>query len=485
MSKDDIPEMNFVDMDVDFATLMESADSVKQEYNPGDKLTGRVTMIGENSIFIDLNGKSEGIIPKVEFIKDDELKIKEGDEVTAYFVSDDGGEISLTLRMSGDALHESLTDAYAGQVPVEGKVVEERKGGYTVSLAGINAFCPYSQIDTRSQNPEFYIGKTLSFIITRLTERDVVLSRRPIVEEESKAKREELVKTINEGDVLSGVVRKIESFGVFIDLGAVDGLVPMGEISWSRNFDVNELVKVGDKVQVTVRKLDWEKDRIVLSLRESEGNPWEKADEVELNTAYKGIVTRVESFGAFVQLPNNLEGLLHVSKFGLGRRISHAAEIYGEGDEVEVFVLDIDTEARRISLSIEDEDHDIETHEKSGVPTGHSNAVKVGNTVTGKVDGIKRFGVFVKLNDSKSGLIHVSTLDLPPNGDPLKFLINKFPIDSEVEVEVLRVENGKISLALPGTSAEAESRASVSEFMKKNKSSSFGSLGDVFGGIDL
>lgn len=486
MSNDDIPEMNFVDMDSDFASLMEqSADSLAQEFKPGDKLTGRVTMIGENSIFLDINGKSEGIIPKIEFVKDDELKVQEGEEVTAYFVNDDNGEISLTLRMSGDALHDSLSDAYAAQVPVEGKVLEERKGGYSVSLAGISAFCPYSQIDIRSQNPEFYVGKTLTFVITRLTDRDVVVSRRPIVEEEAKAKREELIDTINEGDELPGIVRKIESFGIFVDLGAVDGLVPMGEISWDRNFDVDVLVKVGDEVKVIVRKLDWERDRIVLSLREAAGSPWDKVDELESNVAYKGVVTRVDSFGAFVQLPNLLEGLLHVSKFGLGRRINHAAEIYAEGDEVEVFVTDIDVEARRLSLSVEDEEHEIETHDKSGVPTGHSNAVKVGNTVPGKVDGIKRFGVFVKLNDRKSGLIHVSTLDLPPNGDALKFLTNKFPMGSDLEVEVLHIEDGKISLALPGTSAEFESRESVSNFMKKNSSNSFGSLGDVFGDISL
>jgi small subunit ribosomal protein S1 len=486
MSNDDIPEMNFVDMDADFASLMEkSVDSIGKELVSGDKITGRVSMIGENSVFVELNGKSEGIIPKVEFIDGDELKIQEGDEVTAYFVSNEGGEVSLTLRMSGDALLDSLGDAYANQVPVEGKVLEERKGGYTISLAGLTAFCPYSQIDARTQNPEFYIGKTLTFVITRLTERDVVVSRRPIVEEEAKAKKEELISTLNEGDELDGIVRKIESFGVFIDIGAMDGLVPMGEISWDRNFDVNDLVKVGDKVSVTVRKLDWERDRIVLSLRESEGNPWLDADDLEFNVAYKGIVTRLESYGAFVQLPNMIEGLMHISKFGEGRRLAHASEVLSVGEEVEVFVLDVDVDARRISLSREDADHDIETHEKSGVPTGHSNAVKVGNTVTGKVDGIKNFGAFIKLSETKSGLIHVSTLDLPPNGDALKFLTGKFPVGSEVEVEILHIENNRISLALPGTNAEAESRSSVKSFMQKNKSESFGSLGDLFGDISL
>lgn len=486
MSKNDIPELDFVSLDGDFAALMEeSVDKLQKDFKPGDKIEGLVTMITENSVFVEMNGKSEGILPKVEFLEGDEFKVQEGDKVTAYFVSGAGGENSLTLRMSGDALHDTIGEAFANQVPVEGKVLEERKGGYSVSLSGINAFCPFSQMDLRSGDPSMYVGETFSFIITRMTDFDTVVSRRPLLEAEADLRRNELEDTLSEGDVLTGAVRKIETFGVFVNLGGVDGLIPMGEISWERNFDVNSFVKVGDDVTVTVKKLDWERNRIVLSLKECAENPWEKELAFESNVAIKGTVTRVESYGAFVEIKPGIEGLCHVSKLGKGKRLSHAAEVVAEGEEIEVFVLDVNTESRRISLSLEDEEHDFEGHEKSGVPVGHSNAVHVGNNLTGSVDGIKRFGVFVKLNDHKKGLIHISMLDAPKSADPLKFLTGKYKEGDAIEVEILHIDGGRISLGLPGSTSEAENSASVQKYIKKNKADSFGSLGDMFGGLDL
>ena len=486
MSKNDIPEMDFVSLDGDFAALMEeSVDKLQKDFKPGDKIEGVVTLITENSVFIEMNGKSEGIIPKVEFFKDGEIKVAEGDSVTAYFVSADGGENSLTLRMSGDALHDTIGEAFANQVPVEGKVLEERKGGYSVSLSGINAFCPYSQMDLRPGDPSMYVGQTFSFIITRMTDFDTVVSRRSLLEEEADQRRDELVDTLNEGDVITGLVRKIETFGVFVNLGGVDGLIPMGEISWERSFDVNSIVKVGDEVKVAVKKLDWDRNRIVLSLKECAANPWEQELSFEANTPVKGIVTRVESYGAFVEIKPGIEGLCHISKLGRGKRLSHAAEVVAEGEELEVYVLEVNTETRRISLSLDDEEHNFEGHEKSGVPVGHSNAVHVGNTIPGVVDGIKRFGVFVKLNDTKKGLLHISMLDAPKGSDPLKFLSGKYKEGDELEVEVLHIEGSRVSLGLPGSTAEAENSASVQKYIKKNNADSLGSLGDVFGGLDL
>ena len=486
MSKNDIPELDFVSLDGDFAALMEeSVDKLKNDFKPGDKIEGVVTLITSNSVFVEMNGKSEGIIPKVEFLEGDEFKVAEGDKVKAYFVSADCGENSLTLRMSGDALHDTIGEAFGNQVPVEGKVLEERKGGYSVSLSGIIAFCPFSQMDLRPGDPSMYVGQTLSFIITRMTDFDTVVSRRPLLEEEAGQRRDELVDSLSEGDVISGIVRKVETFGVFVNLGGVDGLIPMGEISWERNFDVNSIVKMGDEVQVAVKKLDWDRNRIVLSLKECAANPWEQELEFESNVPVKGIVTRVESYGAFVEIKPGIEGLCHVSKLGKGKRLSHAAEVVSEGEELEVYVQEVNTETRRISLSLEDDDHDLEGHEKSGVLVGHSNAVHVGNSLTGTVDGIKGFGVFVKLNDNKKGLVHISMLDAPKGSDPLKFLSGKYKEGDEIEVEVLYIEGSRISLGLPGSTAEAESSASVQQYIKKNNADSLGSLGDVFGGLDL
>ena len=487
MSQDDIPEMNFVDMSADFAALMENSDaSVCKAFSAGDKIKGHVSMIDENSVFLEISGKSEGIIPKVEFIKDDEVTVSVGDMITAYFVSDFGGEISMTTRMSGDALEESLGVAFQNAVPVEGKVTEEKKGGFTVMLGAIRAFCPYSQMDRRTDDPSIYVGQTFTFIITKMTEYDAVVSRRPILEKESAARLIELEDTLNEGDVLSGIVRKIESFGVFVDLGGLDGLIPMGEISWQRNFDVDSIVKVGDDVEVTVRRLDWDRKRIVLSLKEANGNPWLEDLDFETGKAYKGSVTRVESYGAFVELKAGIEGLLHISKLGKGKRLAHANEVVNEGDDVEVYVLDVNAETRRISLSFEDDSHELEGHEQSGVPTGESNAISVGNTIKGSVDGIKRFGVFIKLNETKKGLLHISMFDVPPAADPLKFLTSKFSQGDELQVEVHHIEGARITLGLPGSNTASEDRKAIAGYMSnKTKESTFGSIGDVFGGLSL
>ena len=483
----DIPEMNFVDFGGDMESLMSAeAEQVTQEFNGGEKVTGTVTLISSSSVFVNIKAKSEGILPKAEFLDNDgQLTVAVGDEIEAYYINDFGGEITLTTKMSGEALIASLGDAFANQIPVEGKVSEERKGGFTVTLAaGLDAFCPFSQIyRVRSEGAQ-HVGQTYTFVITKLGDRDCVVSRRAILEKEAELRKVELQEELEEGDIVEGTIRNIASFGVFVDLGGVDGLVPMSELSWKRNFDASELVSIGDKVTVRIRGLDWEKDRILLSLRAANDNPWDNIDNYHTSTPYKATVTALKDFGAFLELEPGIEGLLHISKIGAGRHLTHADEELSVGDEVEVYIDSIDFEGQRISLNLEPS-QTAEGHDKSGVPSGHSNAVVVGNTLTGVVDSVKNYGAFIKLNDKKSGLLHVSTLDLPKGANVTKALEERFTEGAEIEVEVQRIESGRISLCLPGMNAAAEDRQAVQSYIKSHAkdSNSFGSIGGLFDGL--
>ena len=474
----DIPDFDFLDIEGDFSQIMADSSETKfKELSPGEKVTGRVTLVTENSVFLNIEAKSEGILPRTEFSDAPEI----GDTVEAYFISDYDGEITLTTKMSGDALLETLGESYANKVPVEGKVLDERKGGFTVSLAGLTAFCPFSQMDRARGEASDYIGQTYTFLITKYSDRDLVVSRRAFQDIAAKKRQEELKDELEEGDTIPGTIERIVDFGVFVDLDGITGLIPMSEISWSRNFDVTQLVNIGDKVEVQVLRLDWEKERISLSLRSAQNDPWENAHNYHPDVPYQGTVSKKLEFGAFIELEPGLDGLLHVSKIDP----THFNDLE-EGATIEVYIDTIDTENNRISLDLEPS-QSLEGREASGVTSGHSNAVRAGNKLTGTVEAIKNYGAFIKLNDTKTGLLHVSTLDLAPGANSLKEIEKRFEIGTEIEVEVLRIESGRISLALPGSGAEAESQQSIASYMNEHKkdSNSFGSLGGAFDSLNF
>jgi small subunit ribosomal protein S1 len=466
MTQENIPD--FVSDAGDFASLFEDqASTMKIEFNAGDAVKGKVTLIDSSSIFVNIGARCEGIIPVPELLdRDGQITVEVGDEVDAWVVSDSSGEISLTVKLSGDALNETLEAAFSSGIPVEGKVVEERKGGYTVNLSGNEAFCPYSQMDVRPGDASTYIGQTFSFLITKLEPfGGMVVSRRSLLDAEREKAREELQDSLSEGDEIEGVVRHIEKFGFFVDLGGVDGLVPISEVSWKRTNDITSVVKVGDTVRCAIIALDWDRGRITLSLRECLENPW-NAPELLIGAAFNGTVSSVKEFGAFVSVNEGVEGLLHISKF---KGLEPA-----EGDEIQVQIEEIDFESRRISLSLF----------KGDVEEAQANGPE--SVFDGKVDAIKPYGVFVVLPDGRSGLMHISQIDVPPSTETGKFLSQHFPVGSEHHVEIIKVENGKLSLAPAGKKQSSrETQAMLQNLHKQSDGGSFGSLGGMFDGIDL
>ncbi|MEA2012467.1 MAG: S1 RNA-binding domain-containing protein [Verrucomicrobiota bacterium] len=465
--------------------------SIKEGFDPGEKVIGEVVDITNNEVFVDINYTSDGIIKADEFPKEDFEKLSIGDKVTAYYVGYVNGETILSVKMTGSVTNAELQNAYDAGIPVEGKVTEERKGGYGVTVAGEKGFCPYSQIDIRRQDPENYVGKTFTFKISEYKGNNLVVSRRKLLEAEQQKKLEEIKDFIREGDLASGIITKVMDFGAFVEVsGAFEGLIPISELAWWHVEDPTEIVKEGDKVKVKVLKIDWEKDRHSFSLRETMPSPWDYLEErYQEGKKYSGKVTKLMPFGAFVELEKGLEGLVHISKLGTGRRINHPKEVLKEGEQIEFFIDSINTEDKRISLSMEGLAGLVGVEgDAEDLPEGFDpNAeVCVDAEIAGIVDGIKVFGVFVKVNSEQSGLLHISKINLEKaSSNPYRALSDNFKIGSLVNVVVEKIEDGKISLTLKETlEKEADMKKNARDY-KDSNANGLGNLGGLFDGIDL
>ena len=360
---DMIEESEKMDESVDgsFAELFEqSSEKGRSWLEPGQKLTGKVLKIGTEWVFMDTGQKGEGVIERKELLDiDGNLTVKEGDEVTAYFLSSSHGEMRFTTRIGGGASgggSAQLEQAWQARVPVEGIVEKEIKGGYEIKLGGTTrAFCPYSQIALRRvENPEALIGTRLTFQISEYAEngRNIVVSRRALLEEEQRRLKEEAQAGINEGMTLTGTVTSVQDYGAFVDLGGLEGLIPVSEIAWSR-VNVRDVLTVGQQVKVVVKSIDREKERISLSIKDTLADPWEQVvDRFPEGSFHTGTVVRLDTFGAFVTLSDGVDGLLHISKLGGGKRINHPREVVKEGEQVEIKIESIDRGNRRISLAL-------------------------------------------------------------------------------------------------------------------------------------
>ncbi len=344
-----------------FAELFEqSGKENKRWLEPGQKLTGKVLKIGNEWIFMDTGQKGEGVIERKEFLDfDGNITVKEGDEISAYFLSSSHGEMRFTTRIGGGASgggSAQLEQAWQAGVPVEGVVEKEIKGGYEIKLGSARAFCPFSQIALRRvENPEALIGTRLTFRISEYAEdgRNIIVSRRALLEDEQRLLKEEAQAGISEGMTVAGTVISLQDYGAFIDIGGLEGLLPISEIGWSRVKDVRDVLSVGQQLTVVVKTIDKEKDRISLSLKDTLADPWELVlDKFPEGSFHTGTVARLDTFGAFVTISDGVDGLLHISKLGAGKRINHPREIVKEGEQIEVKIESIDRANRRISLAL-------------------------------------------------------------------------------------------------------------------------------------
>lgn len=332
-----------------------------RKLTPGEKITAIVAGISGENVFLDVGGKSEGILLAAE-VTDAEgtVNVAPGDTIEVYFLQAKKSEQIFTTKIGSGSSVAHLEEAWRNQIPVEGYVKAEIKGGFEISLSGnTRAFCPYSQMGLRRVDDAAatYLDTHMTFLISRFEEngRNLVVSARAIQEEEREQQKEKLKETLEEGQTLTASITSIRDFGAFADIGGVDGLIPVSEIGWSRVENINDHFTVGQTVNVVVKSIDWEKDRISLSYKETLADPWDTfVKNTPVGTMVMGTVSRLQQFGAFVTLVEGVDGLVHISKLGDGRRLNHPREVLEVGQDIEVIVESLDEDERRISLTPSD-----------------------------------------------------------------------------------------------------------------------------------
>jgi len=342
-----------------FADLFKGEDIAQKQLTPGQKVQAVVVDVSPDSIFLDVGGKSEGFVDRKE-LEDEtgDVTVKTGDTLDVYFLSAARNEMLFTTKIGGGSTSRAhLEEAYRSSIPLEGFIKKEIKGGFEVTVAGnVRTFCPFSQMDIkRISEPEDYIGQHMLFKITEYKEngRNIILSRRIILEEEREEKRELLRETLQEGMTVKGTITSIQKFGAFVDIDGIEGLIPISEIGWSRIEDIREVLSEGQGVEVVIMKLDWEHERFSFSLKQALPDPWETISQrLPVGSSHSGTVVRLTKFGAFVNLAEGIDGLIHISKLGGGRRINHPKEVLEEGQTVEVKIEEADAEQKRLSLAL-------------------------------------------------------------------------------------------------------------------------------------
>ncbi len=346
---------NVMENEEDFAKMFEQTYKEPSRMEPGQKVEAPIVNITPEWALIEVGGKGEGYID-INELKDAEgnIQVKTGDKVRAYFLHTEEGEMRFTTKIgTGPAARAQLMDAFKNHIPMEGKVSKELKGGFEIIISGgMRAFCPYSQMGIRrDENKEAYIGASMIFFIIECDRRDIVLSRREIVEKERQEKIVELKATLQEGHKIRGVVTSIQKFGAFVDIGGVEGLLPVSEMAWGRTEKVSDLLTAGQPVEVIIKTLDWDNRRISLSLKDTLPNPWDTAAQKwPAGSYHTGRVSRLAPFGAFITLGDGVDGLIHVSRLGGDKRINHPEDVLKAGQDIEVRVEAVDVANKRISL---------------------------------------------------------------------------------------------------------------------------------------
>ncbi|MBP5464163.1 MAG: S1 RNA-binding domain-containing protein [Treponema sp.] len=338
---------------------------MKQLYEIGQMVETKVVAISADTVFIDLGLKSEGFVDKAEFTDENgQVSIQEGDSLKVYFASASGDELHFTTKLAGqNAGKNMLESAFQNGVPVEGHVTQEIKGGYEVMVGSTRAFCPYSQMGYRERKEAAeYVGKHLTFKIQEYKNegRNIVLSNRAILAEQAEEQKAKLAQKLQLGSIVSGTVSRLESYGAFVNIEGFEALLPISEISHVRVNDIHDVLKPGQEVKAKIIRADWAKEKVSLSMKELEADPWDGiAEKFPVGTKIEGKISRVADFGLFINLAPAVDGLVHISKLPVERN-TNLKKVYKAGDSLTVTIERVDTDEKRISLSpiVSDEETD-------------------------------------------------------------------------------------------------------------------------------
>ena len=459
----------------DFATLF-AGQETGSTLEVGDVVKGRVVQIAAENVFVDVGGKGEAWIDRAELTDEDgRLRVAVGDEVEATVVST-RDEVRLSYRLQrGAHAREALAMAASSGMPVEGRVAAVIKGGYEVTVAGLRAFCPFSQMDLRRvETAEDYVGRVLEFRVTQYGDngRNIVLSRRQLLEAHAAQAAEETRKKIAPGAVLPGTVAALADFGAFVDLGGIQGLVPVSEISHSRVGRPADRLRVGEPVTVKVLRVDDGKGKITLSLKALEGDPWVAVPgQLRERQVVRGRMLRFTEFGVFIELLPGVDGLLHMSEIPRNRQGAMRAAAAG-GAEITVMIVSIDGEKHRIGLALAPQD--------AAAGDRVESSVVVGAVLTGAVERVEPYGVFVRLGPGQTGLVPTAELGTSRGADHRR----AFPVGTDLKVLVLAIEEGGRRIRLSHAQALAhEEHAETQAYLldATPKGTGFGlTLGEQF-----
>lgn len=342
-----------------FAELFAASQSKTGRLKPGEQIQAKVLHVSGEWVFLDIGQKGEGVLAVSE-LRDPEgnLVVSPGDIITAWFTGGERGELRFTTKIGGvGAADRSLIeDAWNAGIPVEGSVEKEVKGGFEVKIGSNRAFAPFSQMSLRRvTDATVFIGKKLTFKIIEYAEggRNLIVSHRAILEEEAAREKELLKDTLTVGMTLSATVTSIQKFGAFVTAGGIEGLLPISEIGYKRVENVADFLTVGDVITVVLKSLDWENNKFSFSLKDTLADPWDAmVENFPVGSIHTGTVSRLAAFGAFVTIGDGIDGLLHISKIGKGKRIAHPREVLKEGEVLEVLIEGVDRESKRISLAV-------------------------------------------------------------------------------------------------------------------------------------
>jgi small subunit ribosomal protein S1 len=431
----------------EYEAMLEMYAETLSNIEEGEIVKARVLRITENAVILDVGFKSEGAITKDEFKNPENLK--PGDEVEVFLENlEDADGVVVLSKKKADFLRvwEKIKTAYEENEKVPGMLTRKIKGGVTVDLMGVDAFLPGSQIALRRvPNIEDLIGQTFDFKIIKLNKRrrNIVVSRRVILEEEREGKREQLVKELLVGQVRKGVVKNVTDFGAFIDLGGLDGLLHITDMSWGRVGHPSEIVQIGDELDVKVLDIDWNRERISLGLKQLLPYPWKDIErKYPVGVRVRGKVVSITNYGAFIELEKGVEGLVHISEMSWTRNVKHPSKLVNIGDEIEAVVLKVDRDDEKISLGMKQ----IEEDPWLALPEKYP----IGTRVEGKVRNLTSFGAFVEIEPGIDGLIHISDMSWTKRVQHPSEVLRK---SDDVSVLVLGVdpENKRISLGLKQT----------------------------------
>src|SRR5512140_560888 len=468
--------------DTEYKDLMKLYEGTLGKISEGEIVKGRVVAIGDTEVSVDIGFKSEGVVPIAEFTNRDALKV--GDEIEVFLESVENKEGQLVLsRKRADFMRiwERVTKSFETGEVLQGRCVRRIKGGIVVDLLGIDAFLPGSQIDVRPvRDFDAFIGRVMDFRVVKINHpsENVVVSHKVLVEEEMSGQRKAIIESLEKGQILEGTVKAITDFGVFVDLGGVDGLVHITDLSWGRINHPSEIVKLDQTINVVVLDFDQEKKRISLGYKQLQPHPWENIqDKYPVGTKVVGKVVSLADYGAFVEIEKGIEGLIHISEMSWTQHIKHPSQVVSMGQMVDAVILSLDKDAKKLSLGIKQLEPDPWLTLMQKYP--------VGSHHTGIVRNLTNFGVFVELEQGVDGLVHISDLswtkkvrhpgEIVKKGDELEVIIlsvdvdqrrislghkqieenpwdtfgEKFKVGTEVEGKIVRIIEKGVIVELP------------------------------------